>query len=220
MGQKESSIISKIINIILATCITISSIGLAVIITLNTTIVYRISIDKFNLVKYTGISANKLMSNYEGMINYLGNPFIKELKFNDFLMSSAGRIHFEEVKDIFINIYIIIIIAIVIILLFKLIKKISSHISLIAIFNYSSNLIFILFGFIITMMVVDFSKAFTIFHKIFFNNSYWIFDPITDPIINALPEALFMIYAFIIATLLISEAIAFKLIYYKKRNKK
>ena len=66
------------------------------------------------------------------------------------------------------------------------------------------------------MIVVDFSKAFVIFHNIFFDNSYWIFDPRTDPIINALPEMVFMIYALIIIMFLLVEAILFKLIYYKK----
>ncbi|MBB6622706.1 TIGR01906 family membrane protein [Clostridium gasigenes] len=209
--------ISKFINIILGLCITLFSICFSVILVLNLTFIYKISIEKFNLVKDTGVSAENLMINYKSMINYIRNPFIEELKFKDFAMSSSGQIHFEEVKDIFMNLYIMMFISMVILILFKVIKKVLVNISLIKALNYSSNMIFILFGVITTMIVVDFSKTFVIFHNIFFDNSYWIFDPITDPIINALPEMVFMIYALIIIMFLLVEAILFKVIYYKKR---
>ncbi|MBU3108283.1 TIGR01906 family membrane protein [Clostridium gasigenes] len=209
--------ISKFINIILGLCITLFSICFSVILVLNLTFIYKISIEKFNLVKDTGVSAENLMINYKSMINYIRNPFIEELKFKDFAMSLSGQIHFEEVKDIFMNLYIMMFISMVILILFKVIKKVLVNISLIKALNYSSNMIFILFGVITTMIVVDFSKTFVIFHNIFFDNSYWIFDPITDPIINALPEMVFMIYALIIIMFLLVEAILFKVIYYKKR---
>ncbi|MBU3103766.1 TIGR01906 family membrane protein [Clostridium gasigenes] len=209
--------ISKFINIILGLCITLFSICFSVILVLNLTFIYKVSIEKFNLVKDTGVSAENLMINYKSMINYIRNPFIEELKFKDFAMSSSGQIHFEEVKDIFMNLYIMMFISMVILILFKVIKKVLVNISLIKALNYSSNMIFILFGVITTMIVVDFSKTFVIFHNIFFDNSYWIFDPITDPIINALPEMVFMIYALIIIMFLLVEAILFKVIYYKKR---
>ena len=209
--------ISKFINIILGLCITLFSICFSVILVLNLTFIYKISIEKFNLVKDTGVSAENLIINYKSMINYIRNPFIEELKFKDFAMSLSGQIHFEEVKDIFMNLYIMMFISMVILILFKVIKKVLVNISLIKALNYSSNIIFILFGVITTMIVVDFSKTFVIFHNIFFDNSYWIFDPITDPIINALPEMVFMIYALIIIMFLLVEAILFKVIYYKKR---
>jgi len=38
----------------------------------------------------------------------------------------------------------------------------------------------------------DFTKYFTIFHKIFFNNDLWILDPSTDLLINIVPEPFFM----------------------------
>jgi len=216
---RNNKIISKLINTILGLCVALFSIGLSVMLVLNLTPVYRITIEKFNLVNGTGISAEDLMINYKGVINYLRNPFIEELKFKDFAMSSSGKIHFEEVKDIFMNLYIIMFISILVLIVFKLIKKISEHIKLVKILNYSSNIILLLFGFVAAMIAIDFSKAFVIFHNIFFKNSYWIFDPKTDPIINALPEGLFMIYALIIIIFLLGEAILFKFIYYKNRMK-
>lgn len=217
MTKTSNTTLSKFINIILGLCTTLFSIAFSVILVLNLTGVYKIAIEKFDLAKGTGVSAQNLMTNYKGMISYLGNPLIKELKFNDFSMSLSGRIHFEEVKDIFMNLYIIMIISIAIVVIFKLINKISKHICLVNVLNYSANITLIFFGVITTVIAIDFSKAFVIFHNIFFDNSYWIFDPVTDPIINALPEMLFMVYAIIIIILLLGESIIFKCINYKSR---
>lgn len=48
-------------------------------------------------------------------------------------------------------------------------------------------LIFLLSG----MLSQDFTKYFTIFHEIFFDNDLWIFDPATDYMIRMLPEGFF-----------------------------
>ncbi len=47
----------------------------------------------------------------------------------------------------------------------------------------------VLFGF---FMLIGFDQFFIAFHGLFFNNDAWLFNPLTDPIINALPEAYFM----------------------------
>lgn len=216
---KNNKFIGKLINIILGICVTLFSIGLSVILVLNLTPIYKVSIEKFDITKWTGLQGNDLMINYKQVINYLRNPFIEKLRFKDFSMSLSGEIHFKEVKDIFMNLYIIMFISIIILITFKLIRKISIHIKLERVLNYSSNIILILFGIITAAIIIDFSKAFVLFHNIFFNNSYWIFDPITDPIINALPEELFMIYALIVIVFLLAEAVVFKYIYYKNKSK-
>ncbi len=41
-------------------------------------------------------------------------------------------------------------------------------------------------------MALNFTKAFTAFHKIFFNNDLWILDPERDRLINILPEGFFL----------------------------
>ncbi|MGL5351789.1 MAG: TIGR01906 family membrane protein [Clostridium sp.] len=218
MLMKKGNVTSRVINIISGICVSLFSIGFSVILVLNLTPVYKWAIDKYNLVKYTGVSAEDLMINYKGMINYLGNPFIKELKFKDFEMSIQGKIHFEEVKNIFMNLYIMMIIALVIFITLKIVKKFSREMNIIKSLNYCANFTILLFGIIAAMIVIDFSKAFVMFHNLFFNNSYWIFDPNTDPIIEALPEDLFMVYAIIIIVILVVESIAFKVAYYNNKQ--
>ncbi|MFW2490885.1 TIGR01906 family membrane protein [Clostridium chromiireducens] len=185
----------------------ISIISISVLSVLNMTIVYKYVIQKYELNNYTGLSTEILMDNYNRVINYVQNPFDHELVLNSLTMSNFGKIHFYEVKRIFIALYIFSIIFIIL-MIFKLVKLMGNKRSkqgkkLVESFNRSVNIIAIIFAIISAATIIDFPKTFYIFHKIFFRNDYWIFDPVTDPIINALPEELFMIELILILTLLI-----------------
>ena len=81
------------------------TIGLSVIVSLNLRIIYTYSISKYNLTELGSISKENLISDYNILLNYLQNPFIKKLKFNNFIMSNNGEFHFYEVKKIFLSIY-------------------------------------------------------------------------------------------------------------------
>lgn len=187
---------------------------------LNTTIVYGYVISKYELSNYTGLSTEVLMDNYKRVINYVQNPFNKELVLNSLPMSNFGRIHFFEVKQIFISLYIISIIFIVTMILRIIVNKNTDfNKKIIKSFNNSVNIIVLIFISISTMIAIDFSKTFYFFHKIFFRNNYWIFDPATDPIINALPEELFMIELIIILALLIIFTLIIKVLHFKNISK-
>ena len=159
------------------------------------------------------------MDNYKRIVHYVGNPFSKELILNSLTMSNLGKIHFIEVKQIFTILYIIIIVFINI-----MICKITTNRNkglgkkLIESFNNSVNIIVLIFIFVSIMTVLDFSKTFYFFHKLFFRNDYWIFDPVTDPIINALPQELFMIELILVLSLLIIFTVVIKVIYLKNKN--
>ena len=195
----------------------ISIISISVLAVLNITSVYKYAIQKYELAEYTQLSTEMLMDNYKRMISYVQNPFNKELVFNNLPMSNFGKVHFFEVKRIFIWLYIISIIFIGIMILKIIInKKRDLGRKLIQSFNNSVNVITLIFISVSIMVVTDFSKTFYFFHKIFFRNDYWIFDPIADPIINALPEEFFMIELILILSLLILFTIVIKVLYYKK----
>lgn len=225
MGKNdEIKILRSIIKFSIALFSTIATISIATLITLNATPVYRLIIDKYNLISKTGLSKEQLVSNYKILINYLQNPFIKELKFKDFVMSIHGEIHFHEVKNIFILLMIISSIFILGILgyfiLHKNAKVNKNNYNSIYILNYSSNILIVFFITLITTFLIDFSWVFVIFHKIFFRNDYWIFDPKLDPVITALPEELFMITAIIVLAILMIITVIIKIVYYRYRNRK
>lgn len=187
---------------------------------MNTTIVYGYVISKYELSNYTGLSPEILMDNYKRVINYVQNPFNKELVLNSLPMSNFGRIHFFEVKQIFISLYVISIIFIVTMILRIIVNKNTDfNKKIIKSFNNSVNIIVLIFTSISIIITIDFSKTFYFFHKIFFRNNYWIFDPVTDPIINALPEELFMIELIIILALLIIFTLIIKVLNFKNVSK-
>ena len=154
------------------------------------------------------------MDNYKRMIYYVQNPFRKELVFNNLPMSKFGEIHFFEVKQIFIALYIISI-TFIVIMIFKIITNKNKDLGkrLIKSFNNSVNIIALIFISVSIAVVKDFSETFYFFHKIFFRNDYWVFDSVTDPIINALPEEFFMIELILVISLLILFTVVIKVLY-------
>ncbi|WP_077366570.1 MULTISPECIES: TIGR01906 family membrane protein [Clostridium] len=199
----------------------ISIISIAVLLVLNITSIYNYAIYKYDLIKYTGLSAEILMENYKRTIDYVQNPFIKELTYNSVPMSSFGKIHFYEVKRIFIALYvfsIVFIIAMIIHIIRNRNNKLAEK--LIKSLNSSVNIMAVIFVSVFAGAVTDFSKAFYLFHKLFFRNDYWIFDPKIDPIINALPEELFEMEFMLIIGVLIIFTIIIKILNYKLKKRK
>ena len=49
----------------------------------------------------TGSNSGQLQQNYNHLMNYLLNPFLKSLKFPNFVSSPSGLEHFSEVKSMF-----------------------------------------------------------------------------------------------------------------------
>ena len=188
------SIFNNIIKIIYGIFIAIFTIGVSTIAVLNAQFIYYNSIDKYGLDKLGNLSKEMLIKDYDILIRYLQNPFIDKLNFNNFSMSVNGEIHFYEVKNIFLSIYLITICIGLFFTISLILKRIKGK-------------------------LIDFSKAFIVFHKIFFNNDYWIFDERTDPIIKVLPEEVFMLYALIIVILVIIAVVVYKFYYYYKKKK-
>ena len=69
------------------------------------------------------------------------------------------------------------------------------------------------------LIYANFNKVFIAFHKLAFNNDYWIFNYKTDPIITFLPEDFFMLCAIAIVGLVFLSGIAMLFLYYKKLKK-
>ncbi|NFK69952.1 TIGR01906 family membrane protein, partial [Clostridium botulinum] len=83
------------------------------------------------------------------------------------------------------------------------------------ILNSSANYILVFVIFLILCILINFSKIFNTFHKIFFRNTYWVFDSNLDPIIDVLPEEFFMIMSVIILIFILVHALISKIYYYK-----
>lgn len=211
--------LKKIKNIFLSLLISIFSIAIWPILVLNFTPIYKLSIKILDIPKITSLSEESLIVNYNILIKYLQIPFINKLKFRDFPMSPQGEYHFAEVKNIFLNLYLIVLIMLVFFLLCIYLYKKSKLTFPIEIFNYTFYILSFFSLSILYLVLSDFSKTFEKFHKLFFSNSYWLFDPRLDPVINALPEEFFMICGVVILSSIVVEAIIFKIIYHKRIKK-
>lgn len=214
------SMLRGVLKVIYGIFIALFTIGSSTIIALNSQFIYSYSIDKYNLDKIGEISKEMLISDFSTLIKYLQNPFIEKLNFYNFPMSTNGELHFYEVKRIFLYIYgITITIALFFLVLFIIKKLNKRNLSLYKTLNYGANTLVCTIAMLLTAIFMDFSKAFIAFHKIFFNNDYWIFDEKTDPIIKVLPEEVFKLYALVVIVLIIASIIVYKIYYYTNKHK-
>ena len=142
-----------------------------------------------NIPQTSGYSKEVILENYNALIDY-NSPFFKgELTFPSLPASPHGIFHFQEVKTIFVSFYyigLISIVALAAIIYYKHKKKDYRYLRVSA--------VTVLVVPIITGIGValNFDATFILFHKIFFRNDYWLFDPVTDPVINILPDTFFL----------------------------
>lgn len=170
-------------------------VSLSIVLTINLTPLYAFDIDYLKISQNVGLSKETLMENYRVLLNYLNLPWVTELNFLDFPSSESGLFHFYEVKRLFILDYVIAMITAVSSFFYlRYIKKNKLFWKLVRPFQVAIAVPFV----VLFMIAVSFDQLFVAFHKVFFNNDAWLFNPSTDPIILALPETFFM-HCFILA---------------------
>lgn len=180
--------LNNILSIFISILFIYNFIFIAIIFLLLNRDFYYLHIKYLDLVEKTGYSLENIKINYNYILDYFLSFSNKDFNLPTLPYSTQGKIHFEEVKNIFNLAFllgIIILIALIIIFYYYYKKKDSTFLK-----KSSINSI------IITILIsiighFNFDKSFTIFHKMFFNNDYWIFDPKKDPIINILPQEFF-----------------------------
>ncbi|HAU86650.1 MAG TPA: TIGR01906 family membrane protein [Lachnospiraceae bacterium] len=156
---------------------------------------YKCSMSLFQIEKNSGFSAQRILENYNALIDYYLPWKRGNLVLPTFSQSPHAIQHFAEVKDIY-NVLIGSIPIAAFLLLLYLYKhrdrydlhylKTASFMLVVAPFLLAS-------GF-----AINFDKTFALFHKILFDNNYWLFDSKTDPIITILPDKFFMLCAVVI----------------------
>ncbi|GLC31396.1 TIGR01906 family membrane protein [Clostridium omnivorum] len=206
MNKTTSTLLAPIFSI----AVSIFIVTLAVKFTLGFRPLYYYDVNHLNIAESSGIDKNTIIKNYNILIDYTQKPSIKKLSMPDFTMSKEGEIHFVEVKKLFTNI--------------DYLFYISTVISAIAVFIgfKSKNFVFLKRSatnlivmpiLLIIPFAINFNKSFTVFHKLFFSNDYWEFDPVKDPIINVLPEDFFFHCALLILGFIVVSCIILFLLY-------
>lgn len=149
---------------------------------------YYFDIDYLNIPTLSGLSKEDIKKNYDYMIDYNLDKDKKEFELPSIKSSENGKIHFEEVRDIFQILNKIFNISLLLSVIGLVINILNKNIEFLKITSRALILIPLI---LILPIVVNFDGSFVLFHKIMFNNDYWIFDPNLDPVINILPEEFF-----------------------------
>lgn len=179
----------------LALILTLAIIGISVVGTLAFRPLYYHDMEALELVTYTGLPEEIIRENYDALIDYNMAWEDGVLEFPTLPMSETGRIHFEEVKEIFD--------------IFKYLAVFGSILGAVGIgfmakkkeYRYLKMTAIVSCGLPVVLGILVglfWDKVFVIFHKLFFDNDYWIFDYRTDPIILLLPDEFFMHCALLI----------------------
>ena len=203
------------IDLLTALILSIFIITFAICFTVFFKQLYYFDIDYLNITDYVSLSKETIKHNYDILIQYQSIFYKGDLLLPDFIMSETGRIHFIEVKHIFELVQYICLTTgfLSLLLCVKNIKQKEYR------FLKLTSIISIGLPSIIGMLAfANFDQAFIIFHKIFFNNDYWIFDERYDPVIRILPQDFFMhCFILIIAVIILLSFICFFI--YKKKQK-
>lgn len=210
LGYKKKSRGGWILTTLTALFIAFFLICSSVKLILNAKFLYYFDIDYLKIAENYDMDKSTIKDNYDILINYLEDKNIEELSLPDFEMSPQGKIHFEEVKIIFTYLDYLLYLTLALSLICIIIQIIKRQTKFLKIASIALILLPILLA---IPFAINFDATFTIFHKIFFNNDYWIFDPQLDPVINILPQEFFMHAAIGILTLLVIFSILLYAIY-------
>ena len=163
---------------------------------------YYMQIDLLDIENYSGADRETIVEAYNELLDYLTLPG-HEFGTGKFPYSEEGKSHFVDCKVLFdLNAWAFVI-SLIGFATLMILKRVSVY-ELWRPFGMSilfSSGAFLLGGFALIggAVALDFDKAFTIFHTIFFpGKDNWLFNPYTDGVIMILPQDFFMNCAILI----------------------
>lgn len=204
--KKENSIIVWTLPIALSMTI----ICFAALFSLHFRGLYYWDIEYLSISQDAHMDEDQIRQNYDILVDYMTDEKIEKLAFPNFGMSREGEIHFKEVKDIFI-----------------LIKRLMYGLGIYSIMGILVSIIKKRYKFIkytamgilagpaclLLVAMIDFDKSFVIFHNLAFSNTYWIFDPVKDPVIMILPQDYFLHSFLLIVGIVLIIALILTILY-------
>jgi len=165
-----------------------------------------------------GISEEICRLNYDVLIDYNLAWGPDTLEMPNFPMSEGGRIHFEEVKVIFVACQYIALIGLLAFAgrIWQQRRKGDTDFRWLRWTGLVALAIVALVG---GLVAVNWDLAFVLMHKILFNNDLWIFDWRTDPVILILPDEFFMHCGILIMVLVVVFVVGCRLLAKKLERK-
>lgn len=200
----------RLLNILISFSLAIFIISGSIILGLNFKSLYYYDVKNLNISAMSGFSEEEIKLNYDYLIDYNLNKTVEEFDLPTIEYSNQGKIHFEEVRNIF-----------------QVIKKVfysTGTISALGIvlsiknknikFLNTTSMMTILLPIITAIpFVINFNYFFIKFHEAVFSNDYWIFDPNIDPVINMLPQDVFFHIGILILAIILMISILLQISY-------
>lgn len=196
----SSRILKRALSIFTGVLFTLFFISFGLIVAINWKGLYYRDMKALKIPETSGYSEEVIRENYDTLIEYCSPFFDGELSFPTLSSSPAGIQHFAEVKAIFVTFYYLLAITFVLLLTLLIFSWKRKHFINLKISGITTVILPLLVGLACS---INFDRAFVLFHKIFFRNDYWLFDPMTDPIINLLPSEFFLHCAIVIIVIVL-----------------
>ncbi|PKM73779.1 MAG: TIGR01906 family membrane protein [Firmicutes bacterium HGW-Firmicutes-16] len=204
MKRAVAAIVFALIVLFFTTALGLSAIQL-------TGFPYTADIDYLKIPETAGISREEVLLNYNAIMDFLSPFSDKEFSLPTISYSERASTHFEECKPLFNAVYLFGAVSAVILIVLILLKAVPKKT-----LRLSGAVTLIIPAVIGAAVMIDFDSAFTFFHKIFFEGSTWIFDPVADSFILIMPSTFFMHCANFIALFWVVGAVTQFVIGYSK----
>ena len=193
MKEKIQNVLS---GIVLAVLIMTS----AIVISLNFRPLYYFMSEKMSIPAMAGFTEEDARNDYDTLISYNSIFGPDTLEFENTPQSEEGRIHFYEVKRIFVCIEIAMYVSLVGTIILSVINIKKKRFTYLKIGGLIATILPIVVG---IPALLFWEETFTMFHKIAFSNDYWMMNPYTDPVVLILPGEYFAACTGLIAGLII-----------------
>ena len=156
---------------------------------------YFFHIDLLNITEATGHSKSDLIMSFNELMDSL--VFYKPFSEGVFDYSISGMNHFLDCRILFTLDLVALPISFIIFLIYSILIKLNFikvyRINGMSILFYASFVPILLLGALGVFALIDVNSAYAFFHAVLFpGKDNWVFNPYTDPIINALPEQFFL----------------------------
>lgn len=167
---------------------------------------YYVQINALELPERTGWSEEVIREAYDEVLDFcvLGKPFGT----GQLAWSESGRSHFADVRVLFLVDFAVLAVTAVVcavLLILRLRGKLRFHRFLGRGPGFWAGILAAGLVLVVgALAALDFDRAFTVFHAIFFpGKDNWLFDPATDQIILVMPEIFFRNCAILIGVVLL-----------------
>lgn len=156
---------------------------------------YFFHIDLLNITEAAGCSKSDLIMSFNELMDSL--VFYKPFSEGVFDYSISGMNHFLDCRILFTLDLVALPISFIIFLVYIILIKLNFikvyRIKGMSILFYASFVPIVVLGALGVFALIDLNSAYAFFHAILFpGKDNWVFNPYTDPIINALPEQFFL----------------------------